>query len=145
MNSPFSFELSDYPQILLGVHVEVATSTSAVQFGPHASKTTTASSSSTLPTSALLLSPASTVPHFSTGSVVRVLPVTTPGVRPIHAEGILFAKVFSHSPNSDDYYVSAVGSKKRRRVSSTQLVTASTVSRFVRPLTCYINLTSLIR
>ena len=32
-------------------------------------------------------------PRFELGSVVRVLADTTPGVRPMHAEGILVAKV----------------------------------------------------
>ena len=50
------------------------------------------------------------------------MPDTTPGVRPIHAEGMLVAKVVSCSPNSGDYYVSEVGTKKRRRVPSNLLV-----------------------
>ncbi len=33
----------------------------------------------------------SPAPLFSPGSVVRVLPDTTPGVRPMHAEGMLMA------------------------------------------------------
>ena len=39
------------------------------------------------------LTPILTSPRFEPGSIVRVLADTTPGVHPMHAEGILVAKV----------------------------------------------------
>ena len=54
------------------------------------------------------IAPAKTVasssptPLFSPGSVVRVLPDTTPGVRPMHAEGMLMARVSGNA--GDGYY-----------------------------------------
>ena len=55
-------------------------------------------------------------PRFEPGSIVRVHPDTTPGVHPMHAEGILVAKVLEFA-NEGHYYVTPLGSKRRRRVS----------------------------
>ena len=41
-------------------------------------------------------------PRFEPGSIVRVLADTTPGVHPMHAEGILVTKVLDF--NSSDWY-----------------------------------------
>ena len=57
---------------------------------------------------------------FSPGFVVRVLPDTTPGVRPMHAEGMLMARVSCYAGDGD-YFVTPTSSKKRRRVSGSLL------------------------
>ena len=46
--------------------------------------------------------PILTSPRFELGSVVRVLADTTPGVHPMHAEGILVTKVLDF--NLSDWY-----------------------------------------
>ena len=55
----------------------------------------------------------SPTPLFSPGSVVRVLPDTTPGVRPMHAEGMLMARVSCYA-GGDYYFVTPTSIKKRR-------------------------------
>ena len=44
-----------------------------------------------------------TSPRFEPGSIVRVLADTTPGVHPMHAEGILVATVLDFA-NDGDYF-----------------------------------------
>lgn len=63
-------------------------------------------------------------PFFSPGSVVRVLPDTTPGVRPMHAEGILVATVSSYVGDGI-YLVSPHGSTVKRSVASHLIVPTS--------------------
>ncbi len=63
-------------------------------------------------------------PRFELGSIVRVLADTTPGVRPMHAEGILVAKVLDFA-DEGHYYVAPIDSKKRRRVSGALLIPTS--------------------
>jgi len=65
-----------------------------------------------------------TSPRFEPGSIVPVLAATTPGVRPMHAEGILVAKVIDFA-DEVHYYVAPIGSKKRSRVSGALLVPTS--------------------
>ncbi len=55
--------------------------------------------------------PSSPTTLFSPGSVVRVLADTTPGVRSMHAEGMLMARVSCYA--GDGYYfVTPTGIKK---------------------------------
>ena len=44
-----------------------------------------------------------TSPRFEPGSIVRVLVATPPGVRPMHAEGILVAKVLDFADDGDNF------------------------------------------
>ena len=63
-------------------------------------------------------------PIFSPGSIVRVLADTRPGVRPIHAEGILIAKITSYVGDGI-YLVSEHGSTKTRSVPADLIVPTS--------------------
>ena len=65
-----------------------------------------------------------TSPRFELGSIVRVLADTTPGVHPMHAEGILVAKVLDFA-DEGHYYVAPIDSKKRRRLSGALLIPTS--------------------
>jgi hypothetical protein len=80
---------------------------------------TTAPSPTPAPTPAPTLGPL-----FSPGSIVRVLADTTPGVRPIHAAGILIAKITSYVGDGI-YLVSEHGSTKTRSVPADLIVPAS--------------------
>ena len=63
----------------------------------------------------LLTEPAQTLtsPRFEPGSIVRVVADRTPGVHPMHAEGILVAKVLDFA-DEGHCYVAPFGSKFHR-------------------------------
>ena len=63
-------------------------------------------------------------PIFSPGSIVRVLADTRPGVRPIHAEGILIATIDSYVGDGI-YLVSERGSTRRRSVPADLVIPTS--------------------
>ena len=65
-----------------------------------------------------------TSPRFEPGSIVRVLADRTPGIHPMHAEGILVAKVLDFA-DEGHCYVASFGSKYHRRVSGPLLTPTS--------------------
>ena len=68
--------------------------------------------------------PTLTSPRFEPGSIVRVLADRTPGIHPMHAEGILVAKVLDFA-DEGHCYVAPFGSKCHRRVSGALLTPTS--------------------
>ena len=64
--------------------------------------------------------PPSSPTHSSSGSVVRVLLDTTPGIHAPNAEGIPIA-IVSEYAGGGDFFVSSLGSKRMRRVSGNLL------------------------
>ena len=75
----------------------------------------------------------STSPRFKLGSVVLVLADTTPGVHPMHAEGVLVAKVLDFA-DEGHYYDAPFGSKRCRRVGCS--TNSNKQLRLMAPLLC---------
>ena len=70
------------------------------------------------------VAPVPNFPRFEPGSIVRVLADRTPGIHPMHAEGILVAKVLDFA-DEGHCYVAPFGSKYHRRVSGALLTPTS--------------------